>query len=126
MVSTEEIEIASCVRSYHVYRHIWTAAVGEGLDCVKEPTNASDRYAVAIIKDGTIVGHLPKKISRVCLLFLLSILCTVVGGRHHSSDLPQGRLCYLHFKGKPKEVKKLKVLFHSHCLSLTILPHYAW
>ena len=50
---------------------IWTAAVGEVLMCAREPTNDKDRYAVAVMKDGTIVEHLPKRISRVCSLFLL-------------------------------------------------------
>ena len=78
--------------------------------------NDKDRYAVAVLKDGSIVGHLPKRISRVCSLFLLrggSILCTVVGGRRYSSDLVQGGLeipCTLRFIGKPKEINKLKSL----------------
>lgn len=111
-----EFEISSCVRGYHVYRHIWAAAVGEELECAREPTNASDRYSVAVIKDGVIVGHLPKRISRVCSLFLRrggSILCTVVGGRRYSADLAQGGLeipCSLLFKGKMKEINKLKAL----------------
>ena len=79
----EEFEIPSCVRGYHIYEHIWVAAIGEGLDCAREPYNATDRYAVAVMKDGAVVGHLPKRISRACSLFLLrggSTLCTVVGG----------------------------------------------
>ena len=28
--------------------------------CVREPRNAHDRYAVAVEKDGTVIGHLPK------------------------------------------------------------------
>ena len=35
-----------------------------------EPTNTIDQYAVAVIRSGLVVGHLPKKISRVCSLFL--------------------------------------------------------
>ena len=112
----EEYEVSCCVRGYHVYHHIWAAAVGEELICEREPTNDKDRYAVAVLKDGSIVGHLPKRISRVCSLFLLrgwSILCTVVGGRRYSSDLVQGGLeipCTLRFIGKPKEINKLKSL----------------
>ena len=34
-----------------------------------EPTNTIDQYAVAVIRSGLVVGHLPKKISRVCSLF---------------------------------------------------------
>ena len=73
-----------------------------------------DRYAVAVIKDGVIIGHLPRKVSRVCSLFLRrggSIQCTVVGRRRYSSDLPQGGLeipCCLIFTAMPKEMQKLK------------------
>ena len=33
---------------------------GEELECVREQSNGVDRYAVAVLKDDTIVGHLPK------------------------------------------------------------------
>ena len=113
---TEQYEMASCVRGYHVYRHIWAAAVGEVLECQLEPTNVEDRYAVGVVKDETIVRHLPKRIARVCSLFLRrggTIMCTVQGSRRYSSDLVQGGLevpCTLLFIGKPKEIKKLKSL----------------
>ena len=44
--------------------------VGESLVCERDPENASDRYAVAVKKEGTIMGHLPQKVLRVCSLFL--------------------------------------------------------
>ena len=34
-----EKEMACCVRGYHIYKHIWTAAIGEVLVCSREPTN---------------------------------------------------------------------------------------
>ena len=43
-----ETEVPSRVRGYHVYEDIWAAAVGEGLTCSRDPSNASDRYAVAV------------------------------------------------------------------------------
>ena len=46
------------------------AVVGESLVCERDPENASDRYAVAVKNEGTIIGHLPRKVSRVCSLFL--------------------------------------------------------
>ena len=55
-----------CVRGYHVYQEIWEAAVSEVLVCEREPRNVEDRYAVAEKKDGTVIGHLPRKISRIC------------------------------------------------------------
>ena len=116
MEPEDEYEVSCCVRGYHVYQSIWAAAVGEVLMCEREPTNEKDRYAVAVVKEETVVGHLPKRISRVCSLFLLrggTILCTVVGGRRYSADLAQGGLevpCILRFIGKPKEINKLKSL----------------
>ena len=35
--------------------------VGELLVCERDPENASDRYAVAVKKEGTIMGHFPRK-----------------------------------------------------------------
>ena len=45
---------------------------GEVLSCEREACNAHDHYDVAVKMTGTtdIVGHLPRKVSRVCLLFL--------------------------------------------------------
>ena len=54
----EETEFACCVRGYYVYKTIWAAAVREVLICRREPTNSADRYAVAVLKEETIIGHL--------------------------------------------------------------------
>ena len=56
----------TCVRGYHVYESIWVAAIGEELQCQRELSNAVDHYAVAIVRDGAVVGHVPRKISRLC------------------------------------------------------------
>ena len=40
------------------------------LECVKEPRNVQDQYAVAVKKTGTIIRHLPLRLSRVCLFLL--------------------------------------------------------
>ena len=109
----EEFEIGSCVGGYCVYKAIWAAAAGEELTCEREPHNVQDRYAVSV-KRGVVVGHLPRKISRLCSLFLRRggiIICTVSGGRRYSVDLPQGGIevpCKLLFKHKPKELRKIK------------------
>ena len=110
----EEREFPCCVRGYHIYKAIWVATIGEELGCEREPTNATDRYAVAVMKNGTIIGHLPRRISKVSFIFLRrggSITCKVSGSRRFSADLPQGGLevpCKLLFKAKAKEMKKLK------------------
>jgi len=113
----EEFGRDCCIRGYHIYKEIWEAAAGEVLECVREPHNAQDRYAVAVKKTETIIGHLPRRLSRVCSLFLRrggTISCTVTGGRRYSVDLPQGGLevpCSLLFKATPKEIQKLKKLW---------------
>lgn len=75
-----------CVRGY-----IWEAAIGEELQCERETRNTKDRYAVAVKKDGMVVGHLPKKISHLCSIFLQrgNIVCCVSGRQRYSADLPQ-------------------------------------
>ena len=85
--------------------------------CEREPFNHIDRYAVAVLKNDIVVGHLPKKFSRICSLFLArggTISCIITGERRYSHDLIQGGLelpCKLLFTGKSKEIKKLKWLF---------------
>ena len=111
-----EMEMPCCVRGFHVYKEVWETAIEEVLMCHREPTNATDRYAVAVTKAATIIGHLPRKLSKVCSLFLRrggSIRFTVTGRRRYSSDLLQGGLeipCTLLFTGDAKEIKKLKKL----------------
>ena len=104
-----------CIREYHIYKDIWEAAVGETLVCALEPNNSRDRNAVAVEKEGKIVGHLPLKVSCVCTLFLKrggSIRFTVTGRRRVSADLTQGGLevpCTVVFVGLRKENQKLNV-----------------
>ena len=66
-----EFRVQSCVRGFHVYGEHWTAFVGEELTFQREIGNVVDRYAVAVEKaTGETVGHVPKKISRICSSFL--------------------------------------------------------
>lgn len=66
------------------YQEIWDAALGEQIQCEAETGNEHDLYAVAVLKSGVVVGHVPRKISSVCCLFLRRgrvIQCTVTGAR---------------------------------------------
>ena len=57
-----------------------------------EKSNTVDRYTVAVLKDDTIVGHLPKMSARIYSLFFRrgGVIQCHVGGRRKYSDLPQG------------------------------------
>lgn len=119
MASPDELEeatISSCVRGYHVYKDIWSSSPGQKFTCNREFGYARDRYAVAVVRNAETIGHIPKRISQVCSIFIRqggSICCTITGNRKYSSDLPKGGLevpCTLHFKGRTKEMKKLKLV----------------
>ncbi len=87
--------VETVVRGFHVYKEVWDAAVGEELPCRKDVGNSHDPYAVAMVRASTTVGHVPRRISSICSIFLRrggNITCTVTGSRHYSGDLPQGGL----------------------------------
>ena len=68
----KEYETLSCVRGYHEYQRVWTVAVGKELYFKREMRqNPRYPYAIVVKKDGITVGHLPRKISRICSLFLI-------------------------------------------------------
>ena len=111
-----ELVWPSCIHGYHVYGEKWTAVLGEELNCEREIGNVVDRYAVAVKKPdmGETVGHVPKRISRMCSSFLqqgYALTATVTGQHRYSSDLVQGGLeisCNLRFVGDEKAIIKLK------------------
>jgi len=61
------LAIETMVRGYHVYQSIWDADIdGENLECFRELGNIHDSPAVAIRKDDSVVGRVPRAISAVC------------------------------------------------------------
>ena len=112
-----KIYVESCVHGYHNYKDIRDGAVGEELSCKREPNNMRDSYTVAVVKDDSIVGHVPKKISRVSWSFLRKggmHACTVTERRCYSSDLSRSGMeipSTLQFTRTEKEIAKvLKLL----------------
>lgn len=95
--------VEAMVRGHHVYKEIWMPVEGEVLPCTRDVGNSRDPMAVAVKKGADVVGHLPRKISAICSIFLRrggSITCRVVGHRRYSTDLEQGGLevpCILTF-----------------------------
>ena len=49
----------SVVRGHHIYKTYWMPVVGEELTLEMEDDNEHDEHAVAVMKDGYIVGHMP-------------------------------------------------------------------
>ena len=110
--------VEAMVRGYHVYQDIWTAVIGEEFPYKREAGNTFDPFAVAVTRGDTniVIGHVPRRISTVCSLFLRkegSITCQVTGHRRFSEDLVQGGLeipCVLRFDGDTKVTAKAKKL----------------
>ena len=117
--------VESMIRGYHEYQLIWNdPIIGEELGCEREPGNSHDPYAVAVKKaiggSDRIVGHVPRRISTICSLFIRRgrlLVCIINGVRRYSSDLPQGGLeipCKLIFKSvNADECQKAKKLIQS-------------
>ena len=105
-----------CIRGYHIYKDIWLAENDQILSCQREIRNRKDPYAVAVTKDGATVGHLPRKVARMCSLFIRrggTIKCIVNGRKRYSRDLPQGGLeipCTAVFTGTREEIERFKRL----------------
>ena len=73
--------------------------------CVRETENHRYPFSVAVVRSGVTVGHVPRKISSTCSLFLRQggmIDCRVTGQRRYSEDLSQGGMeipCILTLSG---------------------------
>ena len=62
----------------YVYKDIWRSTIGEHLICEREMLNSTNRYAIAVLKDDVIIGHLPRVLSQICSLFILGELSPVL------------------------------------------------
>ena len=70
MEETESCTLESAVRGHHVYKTTWSPAIGQVLQVGAEDSNAYDRYAVATCLRDTVVGHMPRELSRIAWHFL--------------------------------------------------------
>lgn len=99
-----------------MYRTSWTPSVGEILPVKREPTNECDPFAVAVLKDGVVVGHLPRTMSKVTSFFLgydgNAVFCEVTGERvNRGVQLGLEVPCTYKFYGRRTHIDKLKKLF---------------
>ena len=57
---TETLFLSSYIRGYHEYKDLWTPHLGQSLATKVETTNPLDKFAVAVLLDDDVVGHLLK------------------------------------------------------------------
>ena len=93
----EEVRtFTAAVRGFHYYRRFRRPHENEQLDCVYEPDNVFDRFAIkTVANNGDTVGHLPKEISRVTKYFLdrgFTMKCKLTSNHYRRSPLVQGGL----------------------------------
>ena len=84
---------------------------------MKESFNLRDPYAVATLRGGVVVGHVPRIVLAVCSAFIRGggASCEVTGARQYSADLSQGGMevpCKLTFTAPSKEIDKLHNYYH--------------
>ena len=108
-------EWPSYVRGYHEYKSIWSPTVGETLRLTTELTNPQDPFAVAVIKDGCVGGHVPRTVSRTVSFFLGKDgsvgFCEVTGAMVNRAagfglEIP----CVYRFYGRLAYIERLKNL----------------
>ena len=98
--------------------NLWKPILGEVLHCRTEPENPVDKYAVAVLKNKNIVGHLPigksGRFAKTIFYFLradsLNIATVKVEGKRQNYGDGEGLQipCSIQFKGETKSVEILK------------------
>ena len=69
-INLDIAEIPSYVRGYHVYKVNWTPFTGEVLQLKRDSDHRADKSAIAVMKNDTIVGHVPYNLASIYSQFL--------------------------------------------------------
>ena len=99
------------IRGHHVYKSVWSPVLGETLTAAQERGNPMDRFAIAVQREDTIIGHVPCTISKVFWYFIEHggmISCEVTGQRRHGKGLEVP--CLYKLLGEEKMINKAKKL----------------
>lgn len=102
------VDFNSVVRGHHVYMSVWHPTIGERLMVCIERGNAHDRHAVSVQRESTVVGHVPREVSKIFKGFLMhegEIECEITGSRRRGNGLEVP--CVYHFTGKDKTIIRL-------------------
>ena len=65
MAERQASTLESIIHGQHIYKQIWRPLVGEILTLEREEGNNHDKLAVSLLKDATVLGHVPREFSRV-------------------------------------------------------------
>ena len=76
---SEAIPIAICsglfsfnsyILGFHAFKQNWHPVLGRRYSCITEEKNEHDEYAVAVVNDDEVVGHIPLRLSKMMSMFL--------------------------------------------------------
>ena len=59
---SDSYEKMSVIRGHHIYKSIRTPIIGEELVLEAQDDNEHDKHAVGVMKDGCVIGHVPRSI----------------------------------------------------------------
>ena len=111
----DSVDIPSTVRGHHIYKNVWMPRIGEELAVIVEENNEYDRHAVAVTKNDSIVGHVPRELATTLYFFLKRrgsrAMCVITGHRKYGIGLEVP--CVYKVEGPTKVVKKLRKLINS-------------
>ena len=123
LIKQKQYDLDFFVRGYHVYIDIWIPKVGDENFCLKsENENQHDTFAVAIVLEERIVGHVPENLSEIFHQFMkisnCTIGCKVTGKRvDRGAGYGLGILVQYRFIGAVKAVewaeKNIKKVFEN-------------
>ena len=105
-------------RGYHAYMDIWTPVEDGMLRLIPEPTDSVDRNAVAVMKEGQIVGHVPFNLSSIISLFLRrdvnKAFARVTGGKvNRGVDMGLKYSVFTNFMDQSPYIDKLREVIDS-------------
>ena len=59
----------SYIRGFHAYKQNWDPVLGRRYSCTTEEKNEHDEYAVAVVNDDEVVGHISLSLSKIMSVF---------------------------------------------------------
>ena len=65
--------LESVIHDHHIYKQIWLPLVGEILTLQQEESNNNDKFTVNLLKDATVVSHVPQESSWVQVLSVVVV-----------------------------------------------------
>ena len=114
-VSGSGLEVFEIHSYIHAYIGLWTPTIGEVLLVKPEPTNEKDSNAMAVLKEDSIVGHVPRNLSLRLFHFLRRDVNKEVTGQKVNRGAGYGLEipCTYRLYGPPAYINKMKELVES-------------